>query len=83
MALRIAVGVYAALRAVLIYGEAAWLATQPAYPPRMTGPRTLAPDSGRRRPPVLDREVVSLRQVNARTAGGANEARLSRWRFLP
>ena len=35
MALRIAVGVFAALRAVLIYGEAAQLATRPIQVPRV------------------------------------------------
>jgi hypothetical protein len=34
MAFRVAVGAFAALRAVLIYGEAAELATRPLYPPR-------------------------------------------------
>jgi len=35
MALRIAVGIFAALRAVLIYGEAGRLATQPLELPRL------------------------------------------------
>jgi hypothetical protein len=35
MALRIAVGIVAALRAVLIYGEAAQLTTTPVQPPRL------------------------------------------------
>ena len=35
MALRIAVGVFAALRAVLIYGEAGRLATEPLELPRL------------------------------------------------
>jgi hypothetical protein len=34
MALRIAVGAFAALRAVLIYGEAADLTARPLSPPR-------------------------------------------------
>jgi hypothetical protein len=35
MALRIAVGLYAALRAVLVYGEAGQLATRPILVPRV------------------------------------------------
>ena len=54
MALRIAVGIYAALRAMLIYGEAAELATRPLCPPRI---RRAARWSPRRA--VLDRRVLS------------------------
>lgn len=35
MALRIAVAAFAALRAVLVYGEAGRLATEPIEPPRV------------------------------------------------
>jgi hypothetical protein len=54
MALRIAVGLFAAFRAVLIYGEAAQLASRPLDPPRLTLPQRL-----RRRPVVLDGRVLS------------------------
>jgi hypothetical protein len=49
MIVRIAVGAYAALRAVLIYGEASGLATRAADAPRIAWPRSLAAGSGRRR----------------------------------
>jgi len=54
MALRIAVGVFAALRAVLIYGEAARLATEPLHLPRI---RSIA------------KEEVRPRGVSGRTLG--------------
>jgi hypothetical protein len=54
MALRIAVGAFAALRAVLIYGEAAELATRPLQPPRI---RRAAQWSLRRA--LFDRQVLS------------------------
>jgi hypothetical protein len=40
MALRLAVAAFAALRAVLIYGEAAQLTTRPVRVPRLTFTRT-------------------------------------------
>jgi hypothetical protein len=43
MAVRIAVGAFAAIRAVLIYGEAAELATRPLYPPRIRRAARLSP----------------------------------------
>lgn len=47
MAVRIAVGLFAALRAVLIYGEAARLATQPIHPPRLWRPARSGPVAAR------------------------------------
>jgi hypothetical protein len=48
MVLRIAVGAFAALRAVLIYGEAAELATRPLHPPRIRRAQARLVPSGRR-----------------------------------
>ena len=49
MALRIAVALFTALRAVLIYGEATDLATRPIHLPRLKRslPRALAPSEFR------------------------------------
>jgi hypothetical protein len=49
MALRIAVGLFAALRAVLIYGEAGTLASQPLDLPRTAPPWGWSPGA---EPPV-------------------------------
>jgi hypothetical protein len=43
MALRIAVAAFAALRAVLVYGEAGRLATEPVRLPRIRRARKAAP----------------------------------------
>jgi hypothetical protein len=54
MILRIGVGAFAALRAVLIYGEAAELATRPLYPPRIRRAARWSPHWA-----MFDRRVLS------------------------
>jgi len=53
MAIRIAVGVFAALRAVLIYGDAARLAAQPQPSPRTRRMATMRGRATRREPDAI------------------------------